>query len=127
MKVIIAGSRTAKAVNLDEVIRKSKFKITEVVSGGARGIDTLGEEWAKKNGVSIKKFVPNWNSIDRPDAVIRTNIHGKYNAKAGIDRNEEMGNYADAAIVCWDGESKGSKQMADYMESLEKPLFVEMI
>ena len=47
MKVIIAGSRDITDYSLVcRAISESKFDITEVISGTARGVDTLGEKWA---------------------------------------------------------------------------------
>jgi hypothetical protein len=57
MKTIIAGSR--KFNNREAVfaaVTESGFVITEVVSGTAKGVDRLGEHWAKQNGVPIKQF-----------------------------------------------------------------------
>ena len=43
MKVIIAGSRNFTDYKvLQDAIKNSGFKITEVVSGGAKGVDSLG-------------------------------------------------------------------------------------
>jgi hypothetical protein len=99
MRTIIAGSRSINDYSkLEEVIKKCGFVITEVVSGGAAGIDRLGERWANENGVAIKQFLPDWNANGRA---------------AGILRNIEMSEYAEACIVLWDGESRGSKHMHD--------------
>lgn len=44
MKVIIAGSRTLHSYDLVvRAVKDSGLQITEVVSGGARGVDRLGE------------------------------------------------------------------------------------
>lgn len=101
MRVIIAGPR-----NLDDyravvaAIHASGFEITEVVSGKATGIDTCGEHWAKRNGIPIKGFPADWHNLSYPNAIIKTNRHGRqYDAKAGIRRNEQMADYADALIA----------------------------
>jgi hypothetical protein len=97
VKVIIAGSRSINDFSIvEEAIRDSQFPITEVVSGGARGVDKLGEEWADKNMVPIKKFPAQW---------------GKYGKSAGPIRNREMAEYADALISIWDGNSRGTMSM----------------
>jgi len=100
MKTIIAGSRviTNKEL-LEEAIKKSEFKITEVVSGNARGVDRMGEMWAARRDIKIKMFIPDWKT------------HGN---KAAILRNCDMGDYADALIALWDGCSGGTKHMIDY-------------
>lgn len=97
MKVIIAGSRTI--IDKDFVykcIEGSGFDITTAIVGGAEGVDTLGEDWAKEKGVKIIQVYPNWTE------------HGR---RAGVIRNEEMAQKADAAIVIWDGKSRGSSNM----------------
>jgi len=95
MKVIIAGSRGITDFSLVErAVNDSGFQITEVVSGGARGVDRLGEQWARKNGVEIRQFLPDWNA------------NGK---GAGFIRNDLMVKHSDAAIILWDGKSRGTK------------------
>lgn len=100
MKVIIAGGRE---FNNYELLRDSCDKIlanqteVEIVSGGARGADALGEKYAKEKNYPIKLFPADWSL-------------GK---KAGYLRNQQMGDYADALIAFWDGQSKGTKHMID--------------
>lgn len=95
MKVIVAGSRTITDYYIvKEAIEDSGFKITEVVCGGANGVDSLGRDWAFFNVISVKEFPANWK---------------KRGKKAGFIRNAEMIEYADALIAVWDGQSKGTK------------------
>lgn len=106
MKVIIAGSRTFNNYDLlVKTLQEENLIIEEVVCGGARGADTLGAEWAKENGVPIKYFYAEWE---------------KYGRAAGFIRNHEMGDYADYLIAFWDGKSRGTKDMIDYMQQLGK-------
>lgn len=105
-KVIVAGSRgfdDYKLLNkrLKHYLKRYKPEEIEIVSGGAYGADQLGERFAKENGCSIKRFIPDWDSQGR---------------KAGFIRNWEMAKYADACVIFWDGKSKGSKHMADLAE-----------
>lgn len=74
----------------------SDFPI-EIVSGGARGADRLGEKYAEKRGLFIKRFIPNWSE------------NGK---GAGYIRNEEMAKYATDAIIFIFQSSKGSTHMS---------------
>ena len=96
MKTIIAGGRniTDFAV-VQQAVLDSGYFITEVVSGAARGVDTLGEGWASLNHVAIKRFPANW-CLGRG---------------AGHIRNAQMAEYADALIAVWDGESRGTHNM----------------
>ena len=94
MITIIAGSRegiTYKDVLL--AIKTCPWEITEVVSGKARGVDTMGEQWAKENNIPIKEFPADWK---------------KWGHSAGPRRNTEMAEYAESLICVWNGTSKGS-------------------
>lgn len=115
MKVIIAGSRDAPkhvldclAFVIDQLINK-RWEIDEIVSGGCAGPDMAGEDWAIVYGVPVKRFDADWKK------------HGK---AAGPIRNREMADYADAAVVIWDGKSRGSKNMIDEMKKRGKPVEV---
>lgn len=115
MKCIIAGSRRISHVGvIFGAIAESGFanEITEVVWGGAPGVDTVGKQWADFYGIPHKPMSPDWRDIHAPGAVIRYRRDGTpYNAKAGPDRNEKMAQYADALILIWDGKSDGSADM----------------
>lgn len=99
MKTIIAGSRgiTDYYVVLAAIL-ESNFEITEVVSGTARGVDSLGETYAVRNKLPIAKFPADWD---------------RFGKRAGFLRNADMALYADALIAVWDGKSKGTKHMID--------------
>jgi YspA, cpYpsA-related SLOG family len=112
MKLIIAGSRTvdhgAAYDAIESALSDVDSPITEIVSGGARGVDRIGERWARKHGFTVKPFVPDWSQ-------------GK---QAGIVRNIAMGKYADRLLAIWDGKSSGTKQMIDWMRMYGKPVQV---
>ncbi len=116
MKTIIAGGRDFKDYNLlkkqVDYYREHKGTITEVVSGGAAGADSLGEMYAIENNIPIKVFNADWNK------------HGR---AAGPMRNKQMADYADVLIAVWDGQSKGTKNMIDQMNKLNKPVFIVWI
>jgi hypothetical protein len=115
MKMIIAGSRsiTDKTIVYDAINELSRtHNITEVVSGKARGVDFLGEQWALEKNIPIKLFPANWN------------VYGK---KAGHIRNKLMADYADCAIIIWDGSSPGSYNMISNMKKIQKPFFIKDI
>lgn len=100
MKTIIAGGRDITDYSLVErAVAASGFTITEVVSGKARGVDTLGEKWADNHGIPKKPFPAAWR------------IGGKLDKAAGLKRNIAMGNYADALVAVWDGKSSGTGHM----------------
>lgn len=112
MKLIIAGSRHM-APTLDEMdyivySLPEVNKITEIVSGGCRGVDAAGERWARENDVPVKLFNPDWL---------------QYGKSAGPSRNHQMAQYADALLLIWDGNSRGSASMKREMEKLGKPVY----
>lgn len=118
MKVVIAGSRSLhhKHQAHMEQLRAmcDEFEdehgvITMIVSGKATGPDKLGEAYAAEKQILIKEFPANWDMQGRA---------------AGIIRNKEMAEFADAAIIMWDGESKGTKHMMDCMKKLNKPYLI---
>lgn len=120
-KVVIAGSRTAADTFTEDGLQHFITSVMNmlpvdpdvIVSGDAKGVDQAGETWARDNDLPVAVFIPDWDDIDKPDAVVRQGQYGPYNAKAGHDRNERMALYADALIAVWDGESSGTRSMID--------------
>lgn len=112
MKVIIAGTRSVDDYGLVvQAVERSGYTITEVVSGCATGIDRLGEQWARANNVPIKEMPANWT---------------QYGNSAGPMRNRQMAEYADAAIIVWDGKSRGTRNMIENMIRRKKPYYIAM-
>lgn len=103
-------------------IEKSGFDISEVVSGGASGVDKMGERWARENGAKVSVFKAEWNDISHPEALVKTNSYGKYNAKAGFIRNEEMALYAEGCVAI-DTGSNGTADMIRRSEERELKLY----
>jgi hypothetical protein len=99
MKTIIAGSR--KGVDIDDfldAIDGVSWEITEVISGGAEGVDSLAEAWADNKKLPLKIYEADWV---------------KDKNAAGFIRNERMINEsgAEALLAIWDGQSKGTSHM----------------
>lgn len=99
MRTIIAGSRTITEYKyLLHVLPLIDWNPSVVLSGTAKGVDKLGEKWAVENNIELEKYPANWD---------------KYGKSAGYKRNELMAQNAEAVLVLWDGESKGTKHMID--------------
>ena len=117
-KLIIAGSRSITDYNIvrNAIISQGIWKkyggSLEVVCGLAKGVDSLGEEFAMNNNLKVYYFPANWDE------------NGK---AAGHIRNKEMGDFAEILLAIWDGKSKGTKGMIEYMQSLGKDVYVEII
>lgn len=112
MKCIIAGSREGFSyADVVKALADCGFvkEITEVVSGGARGVDRFGEQWASYNEVPVKRFIPDWDGLGK---------------KAGHVRNREMGDYADALVALHDGVSKGTAGMIEYAKKKGLKVYV---
>jgi len=102
MRLIVAGGREFNDYELlkeklDNLLINNTDDV-EIVSGKARGADSLGEKYAKEKGYTVKEFPAKWN---------------EYGKRAGYLRNEEMALYATHCVCFWDGESKGTKHMID--------------
>ena len=130
MKLIIAGGRkfADEALLLDfinDLLGKQIIPaISEIVCGGAKGADTIGAAIGEANGITIAPFIPDWKDLSAEPCVVKCNQYGEYNALAGMVRNNQMGDYADVLVAAWDGKSRGTKQMIDYMLKLGKPAYV---
>lgn len=115
-KVIIAGSRGFSNYKLlreqcNKYLReKRKTSNIIIVSGHARGADTLGEKYAQDEGFDLEIYPAQWKKLGK---------------QAGYRRNEQMAEVADALIAFWDGESKGTKHMIDIMNA--KSLQVKVV
>jgi hypothetical protein len=94
MKLAVIGSRSFSDQKMLTDILNQLENISCIISGGARGADQLAEQWAHDNQIKTKIFLPNWDQ------------HGK---QAGILRNIQIIENADACIAFWDGKSKGTK------------------
>lgn len=123
-RIVVAGSRSVKSKDivfrvLDDLdLDRDR---TVVLSGGAVGVDRLGEYWATQNGIEVDIFKAPWEVLDVPDAIIKTNKYGKkYNVKAGYLRNVWMGVCATSGVVIVRDNSSGSKHMIQYLKRIKK-------
>lgn len=122
LRIVIAGSRDFNDYELlkREVLNIVKYDnrpkdYVKVISGGARGADTLGERFAKEFGLEVKRFIPDWESIGRRAGYIRNAEMAKYSVEDGSDG---------MLIAFWDGKSKGTKHMIDLANKYELEVHV---
>ena len=95
MKVGVIGSRGLTVNNLGKYLPEDT---TEIVSGGAKGIDTCARDYALTHDIKLTEFLPEYN---------------KYGRRAPLKRNLQIIEYADVVIAFWDGKSKGTKYVID--------------
>lgn len=106
MKLLIAGSRNIDNIDLEKFVSK---EVTLIISGGAKGVDTLAERYADKKGISKLILRPKYN------------LYGK---GAPLKRNIEMIEIADHILIFWDGKSRGTKFTIDTAQKMNKPITV---
>lgn len=106
MKLLIAGSRSITEFDLSKYITED---VDTILSGGAKGVDTLAEQYADKHKLS--------KIILRP----KYNLYGR---AAPLKRNEELVDMADRILIVWDGVSKGTRHTVEYATKTNKDILV---
>ena len=123
-KLGVIGSRNWPNKNMIiEYLNNNINKISCIVSGGAKGVDTIAENWAKENNIDRKIFLADWNNTDVPNAIIKYNKFGKkYNANAGFIRNTDIINYSDLIIAFRYNMSPGTTDSINKAIKLNKKI-----
>lgn len=102
MRIAIVGSRGIKVEDLEEYVSDCD----EIVSGGAVGVDSDAAEYAKRKGIGLTVFLPQYE---------------RYGRAAPIVRNREIVDRADKVIAFWDGSSRGTLSVINYAKKIGKP------
>jgi hypothetical protein len=95
MKVAVIGSRGVVALDLEKYLPP---ETTEIVSGGARGVDTSAREYAQSHGLKLTEFLPDY---------------ARFGRGAPLKRNLQIIEYCDYLLAFWDGKSRGTKYVID--------------
>lgn len=106
MKVAVIGSRGLSEIDFEKYLPKH---VTEIVTGGAAGIDTRAQEYARDKSIPVKLFLPQYE---------------KFGKSAPLKRNVEIIEYSDKVIAFWDGKSRGTKFVIDECKKRGKPIKV---
>lgn len=114
MKIAIVGGRDFNNYDLlknelGNYIEENKISLNSIVSGGAKGADTLAEKFADEMGVEIIVFKPNFE---------------KFGRCAALARNTQIVENSDTVFAFWDGKSKGTHDSIKKAEKLKKKLFI---
>lgn len=106
MKVAIIGSRRFSQFTLEELMEQIPAGATEIVSGGASGVDRMAEQAARLLGLPCKIFYPNYPVFGR---------------QAPLSRNRQIADYADLVLAFWDNHSRGTAHTINYCIQTHKP------
>lgn len=113
MRTIVAGSRSiTNSFDVDHALAACGWRPAVVISGTARGVDRLGEDWAARNAVPVERYPADWRA------------HGN---DAGRIRNFQMATRADALVAIWDCESPGTKNMISVARSQGLRVYVHKV
>lgn len=93
MKVAIIGSRLVQGDLSATILRYLPANTTEIVSGGADGVDKVAEQLALSLSLPIRNFLPDYS---------------RFGQRAPLVRNLEIIEYADEVLAFWDGNSRGT-------------------
>ena len=114
MRIVVCGSRIiSNRILILDAIRSYRFyeNISEIVTGGAIGVDEIADKIAGELKFDRTIMYPNWE---------------KYGKKAGFLRNKKMIEYANGLIAIWDGKSKGTKHSINLAEKRYTNYFVHV-
>lgn len=106
MKVAVIGSRGLEIENLEEYLPK---ETTEIISGGAKGIDTCARNYAKSHGIKLTEILPEYE---------------KFGRAAPLKRNDQIIEYADLILAFWDGKSRGTRYVIEESQKSGKRIKV---
>ncbi len=100
-RIAIVGSRDYPDLEQVRAYVRTLPRDTEIVSGGARGVDSVAVEEAKRLGMSVKVFPAQWQYEDENGNMI-------YDKTAGMKRNAQIVEYADKVVAFWHNKSRGT-------------------
>lgn len=105
-RLLVVGSRKITDIDISKYIPEN---VDAIITGGAKGIDTLAEEYADKHKISKVIIRPNYSLAKKA---------------APILRNESMVILCSRVLAIWDGKSRGTKYTIDYAKKLDKDVTV---
>ena len=107
MRIAIVGSRDFPRLEEVRQFVYEQERTTVIISGGARGVDSIAVEEARKLHMPYEVYPADWN---------------RYGRSAGFRRNQTIVDAADEVVAFWDGESRGTKHTIDLARAAKKPV-----
>ena len=132
MRLIIAGTRSIYGPEgtrlVKEAIEASGWTPTEIISGHARGVDTIGEEIADELGIDLVIFPANWKKYGKAAGYRRNQkmvwYANMFNKERGEDCKDEL---KGALIAVWNGSSTGTKNVIELAKQDKLPHYVHLV
>ncbi len=109
MRVAVIGSRGLVVEDLEKYLPK---ETTEIISGGARGVDASAREYALRHNLKLTEYLPEY---------------GKYGRAAPLKRNITIIENADLVVAFWDGASRGTKYVIDNCKKRKIPIEIHIL
>lgn len=109
MKVAIVGSRNLQVEHLEDYLPEDT---TEIISGGARGVDRSARDYALAHHIPLVELKPEYE---------------RYGRGAPLRRNDAIVDQADLVLAFWDGSSRGTRYVIDRCRRLGVPVKVQMM
>lgn len=106
MRLAVVGSRSIREYDLSPLIPQG---VTEIISGGAMGVDRLAERYARQHSLKLTVFLPEYN---------------RYGRRAPLLRDETIVRECDALLALWDGVSTGTMYTVKFARKMGKPVYV---
>ena len=109
MRVAVIGSRGLTVDNLEKYLPDDT---TEIISGGARGVDASAREYAQRHGLKLTEYLPEYS---------------KYGRSAPLKQNITITENADLVLAFWDGLSRGTKYVIDNCKKRNIPVEIHLL
>lgn len=93
MRVAVIGSRNARDLTVEDLIAAIPLNCTQLISGGAQGVDQLARQAAERLSIPIAEYLPDYPA---------------YGRKAPLIRNSQIIEHADLVLAFWDMSSHGT-------------------
>ena len=109
VRVAVIGSRGLSVDNLEKYL---PISTTEIISGGAKGVDFSAREYAQRHGLKLTEYLPEYS---------------RYGRSAPLKRNITIIKNADLVLAFWDGTSRGTKYVIDNCKKRNIPIQIHVL
>lgn len=127
-RLLVFGGRDYRDIRrVQEVLDAAieRLGLTVVVHGAAPGADSLAAEWAASRGMPDDPYPADWFDLSHPNARIKRRRDGlKYDASAGVRRNQKMLDEGRPDVAIGFPGGKGTRDMLSRCRAAEIPVYL---